>query len=99
MFIKVNKIIKKCDLFGQNIQLNFKNKEQYKTTFGGMVSILIIIFLIILFYNKIIDLFQKRNFKITVKQSYLDDSPLIVLDSTNFLLAFAIEENSELNFT
>ena len=46
-FRKINNLLKRNDLFGKNVQINFgsylykneKGEEKYKTSIGGLISI------------------------------------------------------------
>ena len=53
------KAIYKLDFFYTAEVLRFKDEPEYKTLFGGIMSISIILLLLIAFYNKVIDTFGK----------------------------------------
>ena len=53
------KFIYKMDFFYTAEVLRFKEEPEYKTLFGGIMSIAIIILLLVTFYNKVIDTFGK----------------------------------------
>ena len=42
------------DIFGQNVQLSYKGSQIYKTFCGGVSTILILIFILFYFYDKVI---------------------------------------------
>lgn len=68
---KTKKKIKKCeigemlsnqDMFGFNVQLNFdRNSESYKTSAGGIISILITSFILIFTTQKLIKMFARED--------------------------------------
>ena len=47
------KLIKNIDIFGHNISLTYKKQEKYKTIFGGIMSFLIFLILLILLANQL----------------------------------------------
>jgi hypothetical protein len=49
----------KCDFFYTAELLRYKTEPEYRTVFGGVLSVFLIIGLIVLFYNKLIDTLEK----------------------------------------
>ncbi len=56
-------------MFGQPISLNFNHDDNYQTVFGGVLSIVIIILVLLTFWNSIIDFFNKDT--VTVSQNII----------------------------
>jgi hypothetical protein len=50
LFSTIKKIFKKCDVFGSQIKLNFRQKTVHKTYFGAALTIMIAITIIIALY-------------------------------------------------
>lgn len=53
MIYKLVHSIQKLDMFGQNISLNIKGKESYKSSLGGVISLGIYILLILILISRI----------------------------------------------
>lgn len=56
---KVKNMLYKLDFFYTAELLRFREEPEYRTIFGGVISLSIIILLLVTFYNKVIDTFQK----------------------------------------
>ncbi len=52
-------LLYKCDFFYSKELLRYKTEPEYRTLFGGVLSLLIIIVLLATFYNKLIDTMNK----------------------------------------
>ena len=58
----MNKVLKKLDLFGVSYTFKYKSQDKYKTSLGGIITVLFfIIFIIIAIYN-FIPYYNKKNF-------------------------------------
>ena len=55
MLSQVKKLLYKYDFFYTTELLRYKKEPEYRTLFGGVLSLIIIIALIATFYNKLID--------------------------------------------
>eukprot|EP00347_Sterkiella_histriomuscorum_P007133 403350137 len=92
IFGSIRKIIKNADLYGYPIGLQYKRKSSYQTVFGGAVTILsrlgILIFLLVLANNII-----NRQRKVTSKQKYsnLYNKNYFTLNQTNFDIAVGVQ--------
>ena len=53
-------------MFGHGVQLNFKGQETYKTTIGGIVSIIINVIMIAFAYRKLNTLYFRQDDKISM---------------------------------
>lgn len=58
---KLHDLVEECDLFCSPISLRYKNDNDYKTLTGGIVSILLIILFLIVFYQKSMETLRLSN--------------------------------------
>ena len=71
--MKLSKWVKKNDMFGHNIALNFnKNGGSHTTFIGGIVSILVKVFMSIYIYLSLMKLFNLENEDVDLKISSLN---------------------------
>ncbi|CAD8128184.1 unnamed protein product [Paramecium sonneborni] len=96
MFTKIRDNLKKIDIFGQSITLSFRQEEQYRTSFGGTLSLCIIATIISFFYSNIIDFFKKNSVSSEQEQQFSEDPSTIQLLPNNFMFAVQIDQ---VNFT
>ncbi|CAD8171893.1 unnamed protein product [Paramecium pentaurelia] len=88
--------LRQIDIFGQSINLSFRQEEQYKTSMGGFLSICIIGTIISFFYSNIINFFAKLNVTSTQEFTFADDPDALILNKDHFMFAVQIEQD---NFT
>ncbi|CAK67908.1 unnamed protein product (macronuclear) [Paramecium tetraurelia] len=81
------------DIFGQPINLNLDLNTKYKSSFGGMISIFIILLLVIYSVNEIVGYTIQRGIQITQETKFSYDPDLLELNHSNFI--FAIKVNQE----
>ena len=55
--------LKNFDLFGYQTNLNFFKDHTFKTNFGGLLSVILLLFLVLKFITLIISLIKRENFK------------------------------------
>ncbi|CAK59699.1 unnamed protein product (macronuclear) [Paramecium tetraurelia] len=91
MIQKCKEGLRQIDIFGQTINLSFRQEEQYKTSIGGFLSICMIATIISFFYSNIINFFAKLN-----KFTFANDPDNLKLDKDHFMFAVQIEQD---NFT
>ena len=65
-------ILRRFDLSGQNLSINFQKKSTHQTLFGGVLSLLVYIGIFLYAIEKIHDCARKRDTKITSTQKMLD---------------------------
>jgi len=76
------KLIKRVDMFGKKVELNFdKNGSTHKTYFGGFITILYVIFIIVYAAYGFLNIGNHTKDKITVFQNYLNMEDL---DDVNY---------------
>ena len=54
-------IIKSVDMYGHPINLSYKNSPEYKSVFGGILTLMFRILVILFFSYKILQLFQRKS--------------------------------------
>ncbi|CAD8120490.1 unnamed protein product [Paramecium sonneborni] len=96
MIQKCKQGLRQIDIFGQTINLSFRQEEQYKTSIGGFLSICMIATIISFFYSNIINFFAKLNVTSTSEFTFSNDPDILSLDKNNFMFAVQIEQD---NFT
>lgn len=79
--------LSKIDIFGQTITLTFREEEQYKTSFGGFMSVCIIATIISFFYSNIIKFFAMEVVTSTTDFTFSDDPNVLILDPEHFMFA------------
>ncbi|KAL4463998.1 hypothetical protein ABPG74_005935 [Tetrahymena malaccensis] len=82
-------IIRSIDIFGQPIQINFKQNTKYKTKCGGAVSLILLCFIAALTISIIIEIVQKQNPQI-IQQNQLQVPDRVYLNRNNFIFAFGL---------
>lgn len=58
------KYVSSFDMFGYPIELNLNKENCYRSNLGGMFSILTLAFLVILFYNSVVNMFTLSIFQV-----------------------------------
>ncbi len=93
--MRIITLIKSIDFFGPDMKLRINQQENFKTVFGGIISILYYISFLIFFLQFGGDFFNKRNPKI-VAQTLTDTSfnKTLRLNKNNFFFAFRIRDET-----
>ncbi|CAD8161028.1 unnamed protein product [Paramecium pentaurelia] len=86
--------IKLMDIFGQSIQLSFRQEEQHTTFVGGVASIFVLATIISFFYSNIIGFFTMNQVKSSTEMIFEDDPGIIQLNSNSFMFAIQIEHDN-----
>jgi hypothetical protein len=66
--MKVSSIITYMDIFGQGINLNINNNIKSKTIIGGILTIIMMIFLLFMFFIMAQDVLSHTNPQISLEQ-------------------------------
>jgi hypothetical protein len=61
----IKNFILKIDLFYSTKILRYHSEPEYRTLFGGITSIILIIGLVVMFYGKVLDCINKNNISAT----------------------------------
>ena len=72
-FSNIKGIIYKLDFFYTAELLRYREEPQYRTLFGGVLSVSIILLLLVTFYNKVFDTFKKVIIQSSVSATSYDD--------------------------
>lgn len=75
-------MIKNFDMFGLGINLTINKMTKSKTLIGGFLSIILYLFLVVMFYVSANDVINYFNQTTTVIQEKMANSPKIKLNST-----------------
>ena len=81
-------ILRKFDYFGVNINFYYKNKDKYKSAFGGFIFIISIIIYLIFVSLNLSNFIHRKNVTIFYFDSYLNKTDLISFE--NYSMRFAI---------
>lgn len=57
----IKNIIKSCDIYSKPIQLTYQGQRTLKTSFGGIISILLILALTGVFFSKLKVMVKREN--------------------------------------
>lgn len=90
MLIKLNKKIKKLDIFGRSVELSFNNKKKHKTIIGAIITILIVAAALTAMFFLFQDIIFHRNPNIIIYQQDNVDSNFTIASNSQLL---AIEVN------
>lgn len=89
----LTRIIKNIDLFGQGIELRIEKFSKSKTIIGGLLTIIMFLMLLFMFYITSEDVFNKTNPNISVEQQVNKELLPIILDKNTFPLSFSLMMN------
>lgn len=94
------KFLKSYDLFGYPISLSFKKKSKYTTICGGILSLAIIIFFLLIFTYSIYKLFNQQ-YKETSKymMNLGNQYGSLDLNTNNFMIAIKFDSESINNWS
>ncbi|CAD8090705.1 unnamed protein product [Paramecium sonneborni] len=99
MMISINNAVNRY-IFGQSFTINVNGKRNYTTACGGITSLLVIAMVIMSSWTTIINFFWKSSLQVSFLSEYNCDSPIVELDSDNFLLAMGLKQidNTDLEY-
>ncbi|CAD8075085.1 unnamed protein product [Paramecium primaurelia] len=84
--------ISKFDIFGQTITLKMNKQNYYKTFFGGIVSIIVFLIMIMFFSSGIKSFFNKETLVATVLTDFEEIPSQSIIDDATFLFAIQIDQ-------
>ena len=90
---KIRELTIKADIFGDPISLRINKETSAKTTFGGLMTVLLIITLISVFWLFCLDVLYHLNPSISLEQQILEVRPNIILNSTSMPMAFGVSNS------
>ncbi|CAD8168722.1 unnamed protein product [Paramecium pentaurelia] len=89
--------ISKFDIFGQTITLKMNKQNYYKTFFGGIVSIIVFLIMIMFFSSGIKSFFNKETLVATVLTDFEEIPSQSIIDDATFLFAIQIDQENFLS--
>ena len=84
--------LKDIDIFGRDIALYYKGKEQTKTFFGSIFTILLLFIYLTFFVFKLIRMLKKTDVTFYDSEIVPEERPFIQLNNDNFYGGFALED-------
>lgn len=86
--------IRKIDIFGDKFTFSSFGKSHFKTTFGGLATLIIVVTTIVIGLLWGQDFYQRKNPYAVTKQVIKDSYEFINLTNSNFTLAFRFENSN-----
>ncbi|EAR97718.3 accessory gland protein Acp36DE, putative (macronuclear) [Tetrahymena thermophila SB210] len=83
-----------CDIFGKQIILNYNQRSNVKTGFGGIFSILTLIAICLFFWNKFMDFINKNEVTVVSQQTFSNNPSLLTLNTSQFMFAVQIQQQT-----
>ena len=95
---KISEQLQTIDRYSKPIHLNVEGKDSFKSLFGAIVSLAVIICLIVLFSTKVAKMMHHDNPQIIELDEFQNDPGLLSLSqSSNFIFAIGITVNGVYN--
>ena len=82
--------IKSCNVFTSPVNLRYKLDPDYNTAAGGFVSIILILLLMVVFFNSWMALLNKTDISSTTEVIRQFDPSYLNVDSNNFMFAIGV---------
>ncbi|KAL4476095.1 hypothetical protein ABPG74_009828 [Tetrahymena malaccensis] len=84
--------LRQLDVFGTQITLNYKRDPQFRTSFGGAITVCCIFFIAVTCFSTLHDLFQKTQVSFVQSTSYSVQPDNILFDSSQFMIAIQYDQ-------
>lgn len=91
----LKRLAKKGDIYAKPIELTFKGNQEYKTTLGGFISLVTMIFVIIYLGYNLRIMFKRENTQIKKNTLTTEVDKMLVpeyLSEKNFTFAFRLSD-------
>ncbi|CDW81986.1 UNKNOWN [Stylonychia lemnae] len=88
-------LLRSIDIYAKPVQLTYKGSEKFRSTFGGIISLAVVIFFFSVFVYKLNDMFNKsqtqikKNTLVSISNEY---TPPEVLSDKNITFAFMLSD-------
>ncbi|CAD8089546.1 unnamed protein product [Paramecium sonneborni] len=92
MMKKSIEFFKNLDIFGQNIQLNFKGQNQYQTATGGLFSLAIIAIIAFFFQQNILNFLNRVEIHLNTQTIFDFNPDSIQFNEDNYMFALAVDQ-------
>ncbi|KAL4499906.1 hypothetical protein ABPG72_015255 [Tetrahymena utriculariae] len=86
--------LNKCDIFGKQVILNYKNNGSIQTSLGGLISLATIVVICLFFWNTLLDFLSKNQVNLIQSQSFSNNPSLLQLNTNDFMFAVQIQQNN-----
>ncbi len=86
----INQYLENFDIFGNPINLIFKNNNVYRTGMGGLWSLSLIILIFFFFFGNITEFIYKKNVESTEEKTVNPEPDEILLTNSKFMFAIRI---------
>ncbi len=83
------------DFLGPDIGLTIKRNRKFRSNFGGVASLLLILITGATFFGFGRDIFERRKPRVTFNKIIHDETPNIVMTENNFLFAIYDQQTDE----
>jgi hypothetical protein len=90
--------IKFCDIFGDNIELNIKQKPTATTIFGGLLAIITGGLILGAIWSMGNDIVYKRQPQTNFEEKLFRERPTYNLNKTNFPISFCFQDYNQLTY-
>ena len=98
--VKIKSLLKGIDSFGEPILLSYRGKTNYKSWFGGALTIIGLGLIIIFSYEAIVSLILRENMKVAFTEIYEQDPfPIRLMGQNGFHLAMGLQPDALNNQT
>ncbi|KAL4476100.1 hypothetical protein ABPG74_009833 [Tetrahymena malaccensis] len=84
--------LRKMDIFGTQISLNYNKDNQYRTYFGGIIAAFCIVFISLLCFSTVKTLFEKSQVTFVQSTTYSVQPDNLYFDHTNFVIAVQYDQ-------
>jgi len=88
----IDLVVNRVDLFGKPVALNFNGKDKSKSFIGAFFSGVVLVFFVWALYIFSQDMFQKKNPKTIMSQSFHENPDAMVINADTFAFAFGLQD-------
>lgn len=82
------------DFFGDQISFTYKNNQKFKSSLGGVVTLILGVLTILLLYGLGQNFFKRQNPRFVKEDIFVKNSTMMPINNSNFPIAFKIENGS-----
>ncbi len=92
---KIRLILQSCDIFGIQMSFPVQDSTKYRTKFGGILTIVLFLIIILSFYSSLTDLYSEQNLKVKFFRKLANQT--IELDTEEFMMGIYLTNNCSIN--
>ncbi|EAR87800.3 transmembrane protein, putative (macronuclear) [Tetrahymena thermophila SB210] len=93
-FQKIFNFLKELDIFGTQISLNYNKENSFRTSFGGITTIVCLFLLSLLCFSTVSNLFQKAQVTYVQSVNYSTNPSALEISSDNFMIAVQYDQQN-----